>query len=355
MRRAAGAPAGRDIRQSWGWDMREREPLQLQEVVAEATEAKKPRIEHIAVGPDGVPEISAEVPAFREPVPLPSPLVESLADTPVRTYEALQLVREAIREIDSVAAQEQTAAAETPAGMPAEAPEMRWPFVDRRERPRTSDRIERAVNIAIASLALVITAPVMLLVAIAIKLDSRGPVLYRQERVGRYARRGRERRRHPFAGRTDRRRQNLTGRIFTIYKFRSMCVDAEANCGATWATRNDPRVTRLGRFLRASRLDELPQLWNVLRGDMNIVGPRPERPTIIVNLVRDIREYPARHRARPGITGWAQINAAYDTSLEDVRRKVRYDLEYLEQRSLATDLRIMVRTVPVMIAKQLGW
>ena len=326
---------------------------------AEIQRKAAPRIERLAVGADGIPEVSSEVPAYRESLPLPSPLIESHAGEAVRAIEALQLVREAIHEIDQVsgrdvsagpadAATAATAAAVTDA-------EMRWPFVDRRERPRTQDRLERAVNVAIAATALVVAAPVMLLVALAIRFDSPGPVLYTQERVGRDDRRGRERRRHPFGPRTDRRKQNLTGRVFTIYKFRSMRTDAEAASGATWATRNDPRCTRLGRFLRASRLDELPQLWNVLKGDMNIVGPRPERPTIIVNLVRDIREYPARHRARPGITGWAQINAAYDTSLEDVRRKVRYDLEYLEQRSLATDLRIMARTVPVMIAKQLGW
>ena len=307
------------------------------------------RIERLAVGPDGVPEISAQVPAFHEtPLALPTPLVASGAGEGIRTFEALQLVREAIREID------EASGGTTAQAAAAEEVEMRWPFVDRRERPRTHDRLERAVNVAIAGLALVVTAPVMLLVALAIRLDSPGPILYTQERVGRDHRRGRDRRHHPFGPRTDRRKQNLTGRVFTIYKFRSMRVDAERT-GAQWATKNDPRCTRLGRFLRASRLDELPQLWNVLRGDMNIVGPRPERPTIIVDLVRDIREYPARHRARPGITGWAQINAAYDTSIEDVRRKVRYDLEYLERRSLATDLRIMVKTVPVMLAKQLGW
>ncbi|NUQ21733.1 MAG: sugar transferase [Gemmatimonadaceae bacterium] len=333
--------------------MQERLGTQLEEIATEQSESAGPRIERLAVGPDGIPEISAEYAVFSDSTPLPTPLVASGATEPVRTYEALQLVREAIREIDEVSAAD-GAATEAQAS-PRDETEMRWPFVDRRERPRTRDNLERAVNVAIAGLGLLVAAPVMLLVAIAIKLDSRGPVLYKQERVGRDQRRGRERRRHPFGPRTDRRKQNFTGRVFTIYKFRSMCVDAEANCGAKWATRNDPRVTRLGRFLRASRLDELPQLWNVLRGDMNIVGPRPERPTIIVDLVRDIREYPARHRTRPGITGWAQINAAYDTSLEDVRRKVRYDLEYLEQRSLTTDLRIMAKTVPVMIAKQLGW
>jgi lipopolysaccharide/colanic/teichoic acid biosynthesis glycosyltransferase len=330
--------------------MREQLDVQLEEVAAEAREEQKQgRIERLAIGPDGIPEISAEMPVFEGALPIPTQLVAAGADEAIRTVEALELVREAIREIDQVAG-DAPAAQETP----AEAPEMRWPFVDRRERPRTTDRLERAVNAAIAALALIAAAPVMLLVAIAIKLDSPGPVLYTQERVGRDERRGRDRRRHPFGPRTDRRKQNLTGRVFTIYKFRSMRTDAE-RAGAQWATRNDPRCTRLGRFLRASRLDELPQLWNVLRGDMNIVGPRPERPAIIVSLVRDIREYPARHRARPGITGWAQINATYDTCLDDVRRKVRYDLEYLERRSLATDLRIMVKTVPVMLAKQLGW
>ena len=336
--------------------MRETETVVQQEGGAEAAQPAQPahaarrRIERLAVGPDGVPEISSEIPAFHEsPLPVPTQLVASGAGEPIRAFEALQLVREAIREIDEASG----GTAAQPAA-PAEETEMRWPFVDRRERPRTHDRLERAVNVAIAGLALIAAAPVMLLVALAIRLDSPGPVLYTQERVGREHRRGRDRRHHPFGPRTDRRRQNLTGRIFTIYKFRSMRVDAERT-GAQWATKNDPRCTRLGRFLRASRLDELPQLWNVLRGDMNIVGPRPERPTIIVDLVRDIREYPARHRARPGITGWAQINAAYDTSIEDVRRKVRYDLEYLERRSLATDLRIMVKTVPVMLAKQLGW
>ena len=322
-----------------------------------------PRIERLAVGADGIPEVSREGPAYREAIPLPSPLIEAHAGEAVRTIEALQLVLEAIHEIDEVSARDaatepaDATAASTPTAAVPEISdaEMRWPFVDRRERPRTQERIERVVNAAIAAAALLVAAPVMALVALAIKLDSPGPVLYTQERVGRDHRRGRERRRHPFGPRTDRRKQNFTGRVFTIYKFRSMRTDAETASGAIWATKNDPRCTPLGRFLRASRLDELPQLWNVLKGDMNIVGPRPERPTIIVNLVRDIREYPARHRARPGITGWAQIHAAYDTSLEDVRRKVRYDLEYLAQRSLANDLRIMARTVPVMLAKQLGW
>jgi lipopolysaccharide/colanic/teichoic acid biosynthesis glycosyltransferase len=134
-----------------------------------------------------------------------------------------------------------------------------------------------------------------------------------------------------------------------IYKFRSMYVNAEAGKGAVWATQGDPRVTPIGRFMRKCRLDELPQLINVLVGDMNIVGPRPERPVIFSRLCRDIEEYPLRQRAKPGITGWAQINHSYDASVDDVREKVRYDLEYLERQGVREDLRIMARTVPVVI------
>ena len=326
------------------------------------------RIERLAVGPDGIPEISAAGPAFKD-VPLPTPLV-SVAPSSLRTVEALELMRSAIREIDVISGANDGAAPDIQLAEPcgdrreageaassadADAVPMRWPFVERRSRPRSSERLERVVNVAIASIGLIVAAPIMLLVAIAVKLTSPGPILYTQVRVGRDTRTGRERRRHPFGERKDRRRQNVTGRPFTIYKFRSMRSDAEASSGAVWAQKGDARVTPLGRVLRVSRLDELPQLWNVLKGDMNIVGPRPERPTIIVNLVRDIREYPCRHRARPGITGWAQINAAYDSSIDDVRRKVHYDLVYLEQRSLAMDLRIMARTVPVMLFKKLGW
>ena len=217
-------------------------------------------------------------------------------------------------------------------------------------QPRSrSEILNRVVNILIACIALVILSPILLLVAIAIKLTSRGPALYSQTRVGLDRRRGR------IDALYDRREQDSGGRIFTIYKFRSMYIDAEQQSGAVWAQRNDPRVTLVGRFLRRARLDELPQLVNVIRGDMNIVGPRPERPSIFARLREDISEYPLRQRARPGITGWAQINHNYDSSLDDVRTKVRYDLEYLERQSLAEDLRIMVRTVPVMLFKKGGW
>jgi lipopolysaccharide/colanic/teichoic acid biosynthesis glycosyltransferase len=134
-----------------------------------------------------------------------------------------------------------------------------------------------------------------------------------------------------------------------------MQVDAEGKSGAVWATQNDPRVTPFGSFLRKFRLDELPQLINVVTGDMNIVGPRPERPSIFVRLREDLPDYRLRQRTRPGITGWAQINHSYDTSIDDVRAKIRYDLEYLERQCLAEDLKIMVKTVPVMLFRRSGW
>ena len=150
----------------------------------------------------------------------------------------------------------------------------------------------------------------------------------------------------------DRRATDLGGRAFAIYKFRSMYIDAEKRGVAQWATKGDPRITPVGRFIRKCRIDELPQLLNVLKGDMNIVGPRPERPSIFARLRTDIREYPLRQRAKPGITGWAQINHNYDMSLEDVRTKVRYDLEYLQRQSLGEDFRIMARTIPVMLFRK---
>lgn len=215
-----------------------------------------------------------------------------------------------------------------------------------------SERLCRFVNVAIAAIALLLLLPVLLLVALGVKLTSPGPIFYLQTRVGidRRQRRGRG-----TAALYDRRTQDLGGEVFTIYKFRSMRADAERGSGAVWATRGDPRVTPFGRFMRKSRLDELPQLFNVLKGDMNIVGPRPERPSIFLRLKADIREYPLRQQARPGITGWAQINHSYDACVDDVRIKVRYDLEYLRRQSMAEDLRIMVKTVPVMLFKQGGW
>ena len=134
-----------------------------------------------------------------------------------------------------------------------------------------------------------------------------------------------------------------------------MRTDAEQGTGAVWAQAHDPRVTWIGRYLRQYRIDELPQLINVLKGEMNIVGPRPERPMIFAELRKNITEYPLRQRAKPGITGLAQINHHYDRCLDDVRKKVSYDLEYIEKQSLLEDLRIMFQTVPVILFRRGGW
>ena len=217
--------------------------------------------------------------------------------------------------------------------------------------PRISaDSVDRVVNVIIASLALLLAAPVLLVFAALVKLTSPGPIFYSQARVG-LNRRGIS----GTAGSYDRRARNIGGRPFMIFKFRTMRVDAEKSNGAVWAAREDARVTAIGRVMRRYRIDELPQLLNVIRGEMNIVGPRPERPSIFSRLCDDIAEYPLRQQARPGITGWAQVNQAYDTSLDDVRSKVRFDLEYLERRGVGEDLRIMARTVPVMIFRKGGW
>ena len=209
-----------------------------------------------------------------------------------------------------------------------------------------SEFANRAVNVAIALVSLVFLAPVMALIALAIRLTSPGPVFYVQTRVGM------DRRRRSATAVFDRRHSNVGGRAFRIIKFRSMRTDAEQGTGAVWATQGDPRVTQIGDFLRKTRLDELPQLINVVLGDMNIVGPRPERPSIFAELRQNIELYPLRQRARPGITGWAQINRAYDSSLDDVRAKVEFDLEYLERQSVLEDLKIMARTLPVMLFKR---
>ena len=211
---------------------------------------------------------------------------------------------------------------------------------------RRSEVANRLLNVLIAILALVILAPVMLLIAIAVKFTSPGPVFYVQDRVGV------DRRRRSAQAHEDRRKSNVGGRPFRILKFRSMRRDAEAGTGAVWATKHDPRVTSVGHFLRTTRLDELPQLINVVLGDMNIVGPRPERPSIFAELRQNIDGYQLRQQARPGITGWAQINHAYDQSIDDVRVKIQLDLEYLARQSLAEDLKIMMRTLPVMIFKR---
>lgn len=217
-------------------------------------------------------------------------------------------------------------------------------------RPRRSHLLDRVMNVAIATTGLILASPLMVVAAALVKLTSPGPIFYSQARVGIDRRRPRNGQRS-----YDRRARDIGGCPFMIYKFRTMRADAERPNGAIWATQGDPRVTPIGAVMRKFRIDELPQLFNVIRGDMNIVGPRPERPSIFSRLCDDIAEYPQRQRAKPGITGWAQINQSYDRNLDDVRSKVRYDLEYLQRQGVREDLKIMARTVPVMIFRKGGW
>jgi len=221
------------------------------------------------------------------------------------------------------------------------------------ERPRPDDEISHFINIVVAAIGFLITSPLLVLVALAIKLTSRGPVFYKQTRIGL------DRRWNKLPTREDCRVHDLGGRPFTMYKFRTMVLSAEADTKEVWASPQDQRVTPVGRLLRVTRIDELPQLLNVLNGEMNIVGPRPERPTIFAELREAIPDYHMRQRVRPGITGWAQVNQSYDTSIDDVRRKVEFDLEYVRRRGALrgalTDLSIMVRTIPIMFLGRLGW
>ena len=180
-------------------------------------------------------------------------------------------------------------------------------------------------NILFAAMGVVVTAPLMLIAALAVRLSSPGPVLYRQIRVG------------------------MDGVSFTLYKFRSMRADAEAESGAVWASKDDPRITSVGRILRKFRLDELPQLFNVLKGEMSIVGPRPERPEFVKTLSSGIPYYRQRHCVRPGITGWAQINYKYGDNLEDTIEKLEYDLFYIKNMSLVMDTYILFHTLKTML------
>lgn len=185
----------------------------------------------------------------------------------------------------------------------------------------------RLISILAAAVGLTICLPIIPLIAIAVRLSSPGPVFYRQTRVGR------------------------RGRLFTAFKFRTMRQDAEAK-GAVWATKNDPRITRIGRFMRKTRLDEIPQLWNVLRGDMAFVGPRPERPEFVQWLSKEIPYYDLRHMIRPGVTGWAQVRYQYGATLEETKRKLEYDLYYLKHLSVGLDLLIMFETIKTIVLRR---
>lgn len=219
--------------------------------------------------------------------------------------------------------------------------------VSKATHPHEREGARRIVNVVAAAIGLVAAAPVMLLIAIAIKLTSRGPVFFRQTRVGLDIR--------SSNGGNHRRRVDLGGRPFMLYKFRTMHVEAPGAVKQVWAAKNDPRVTSIGRFLRVTRLDELPQLWNVLLGHMNVVGPRPEQPAIFQNLRDEVTGYTLRQRVRPGITGRAQIYLHYDTCIDDVRKKVAADLEYIDRQSVLEDLRIMLLTAPAVLWRKGGW
>ena len=185
--------------------------------------------------------------------------------------------------------------------------------------------LRRFLSMLVVGFALLLTLPLFPFIMLAIKLDSPGQVFYRQKRVGR------------------------VGSVFHCYKFRTMRKDAEADTGATWATDDDPRITRVGRFLRISRLDELPQLWCVLKGDMNLVGPRPERPEFVELLSKEIPYYGVRHVVRPGITGWAQVQYKYGNTLEDAREKLQYDLFYIKNAAVGLDLWIIFQTFKIVL------
>lgn len=211
-----------------------------------------------------------------------------------------------------------------------------------------SELLRRAANLIMAAVLLILALPLMICIAVAVRLTSAGPAIYSQPRVGL------DRRAYGAPSGNHRRSVDYGGKLFLIYKFRTMQVDSREG-PELWAQPGDPRVTRIGGFLRRYRLDELPQLYNVLRGDMNIVGPRPEQPAIFASLREQIGGYAQRQRVLPGITGWAQINQHYDRCIEDVRRKVRLDLRYIARRSVAEDLRIMALTIPVVVFKRGAW
>jgi sugar transferase (PEP-CTERM system associated) len=187
---------------------------------------------------------------------------------------------------------------------------------------------KRLVDIGASLLGLLLALPLGLLAAAAVRLTSPGPVLYRQRRVGQH------------------------GRVFVLYKFRSMRADAESTTGAVWATRNDARITPVGRFMRNTRIDELPQLWNVLRGDMSLVGPRPERPEFVTALTKDIPFYGQRHMVKPGVTGWAQVSYSYADSIESTLEKLQYDLFYIKNLSLSLDFFILFKTIKTVLMRK---
>ena len=203
-------------------------------------------------------------------------------------------------------------------------------FAGRARESRLKSAFRELVHRSLGLAGLIISSPVAILTAILIKLDSRGPVFYRQERVG----------------------QN--GHNIKVIKFRSMKTDAEADGKPVWARSDDDRVTRVGRIIRKIRVDEIPQFWNIIKGEMSFVGPRPERPHFVEQLAKEIPFYEHRHLTAPGLTGWAQIKYPYGASVEDARRKLQYDLYYIKNQSLALDLVIIFETVKTVLFSRGG-
>ena len=201
-------------------------------------------------------------------------------------------------------------------------------FNDGFGRSQRSEILKRTSDTILSVVGILLVWPLMLLTALLVRLDSPGPVLFKQTRVG------------------------VDGKPFTLMKFRSMRTDAEQVSGPVWATEDDPRITRAGRFLRKSRLDELPQLFNVLGGHMSLVGPRPERPVFVEDLERQIPYYSQRHIVRPGVTGWGQINYPYGSSVEDALQKLQYDLFYVKNLSLMFDLSILFTTIKTVVLRK---
>jgi exopolysaccharide biosynthesis polyprenyl glycosylphosphotransferase len=194
---------------------------------------------------------------------------------------------------------------------------------------RVLSTVKRATDIVCAGLGLLVAGPIILALAAAVKLTSPGPAFYSQRRVGRQ------------------------GRVFLVYKLRSMCANAERDSGPVWASgAGDARVTKLGGIMRRTRLDELPQLWNILAGEMSLVGPRPERPEFVQSLTKEIPFYGQRHTIKPGLTGWAQVRYTYGASVEDAMEKLQYDLYYIKHMSIALDLRIVFDTVKTVLLRR---
>jgi sugar transferase (PEP-CTERM system associated) len=195
-------------------------------------------------------------------------------------------------------------------------------------KSRALSALKRTGDIVLSAIGLILVAPLMAIAAVAMKCTSPGPLFYHQRRVGK------------------------DGSVFTIHKLRSMRIDAEQGTGAVWSAEGDPRVTRIGRFLRRTRFDEVPQLWNVLKGDMSFVGPRPERPEFVSQLTEQIPFYGQRHVVRPGLTGWAQVRHSYGSTMDDALQKLQYELFYIKHMSIAFDLFIMLSTIKTVLVRR---